>query len=228
VGVGISNVWAKIWQGAIGISSVIFQGALELVNGDVWELEVETNHTYPTGEVNYTVYANDTLNNTEEVNGTITIQDTILPTWNFSDPTIESGNYGQNAIWANVSSGSLDLGAILISLYNSTNDLINSSLTTTSPNYVNFTGHGDGIYYLNATLNDTVGNNNYTETRVITLDTINPNLTINTPLNQTYNNDTILVNLSSSDTNLDTTWFYNGTDNETYTTPVYRVFSQNK
>jgi hypothetical protein len=48
---------------------------------------------------------------------------------------------------------------------------------------VNFTLLADGIYYINATLNDTAGNNNQTETRRILLDTTAP--TINNAANLT-------------------------------------------
>ncbi|MEK6875137.1 MAG: hypothetical protein AABX30_00450 [Nanoarchaeota archaeon] len=57
-------------------------------------------------------------------------------------------------------------------------------------------------------------------------DTTPPNLTIISPLNQTYNNATILVNISASDENLNSVWFYNGSANVTYPTPIYSTFSQ--
>ena len=42
-----------------------------------------------------------------------------------------------------------------------------------------------------------------------------PNVTIVSPTNTTYDNATILANISSDGDNV---WFYNGTANETYTT----------
>jgi len=54
----------------------------------------------------------------------------------------------------------------------------------------------------------------------------NPNLTILSPGNQTYTSNTILVNLSASDANLDTIWFYDGVINTTYTSEVNYIFSE--
>jgi len=52
-----------------------------------------------------------------------------------------------------------------------------------------------------------------------------PSINITGPENKTYNNATILVNITASPdaTNV---WFFNGIDNETYTSPVYRTFSE--
>ena len=52
--------------------------------------------------------------------------------------------------------------------------MINSTAGTTSTLFINFTGLADGIYYLNATVNDSANNKNYTETRTIN---VNINLT---------------------------------------------------
>ena len=59
------------------------------------------------------------------------------------------------------------------------------------------------------------------------LDNTAPNITIISPLNQSYNNATILVNISASDTSgVSSIWFYNGSANITYTNPVNYVFLQ--
>ena len=41
----------------------------------------------------------------------------------------------------------------------------------------NFTDLADGTYYINATANDTANNINYTETRIIVIDNVAPNIT---------------------------------------------------
>ena len=52
-------------------------------------------------------------------------------------------------------------------------------------------------------------------------DTIPPSVTIISPENRTYTNETILVNISASDETLDKVWYeWNGT-NVTYTGTVY-------
>ncbi len=58
------------------------------------------------------------------------------------------------------------------------------------------------------------------------LDNIFPNLTIISPLNQTYSTNNILINLSAADENLQSTWFYNGSANITYSSAVNYNFSQ--
>src|SRR3989338_8181328 len=97
-------------------------------------------------------------------------RDAIFPTLSFANPTTNSSNLSQNFIQANVSVTEINLNTINISLFNSTQNIINSTFGTASPLFINFTGLADGIYYLNATANDIAGNTNYTETRVITLD----------------------------------------------------------
>lgn len=64
--------------------------------------------------------------------------------------------------------------------------------------------------------NDTLGNN-ATANVTFYVDTVSPVITINSPLNATYDTNTITVNLTVTDADLDTVWFWNGTDNETYT-----------
>jgi PGF-pre-PGF domain-containing protein len=71
-----------------------------------------------------------------------------------------------------------------------------------------------------------IGITNTSETRSLTIDTTPPKVTVISPLNQTYANITLLVNISAVDPNLDKIWFFNGIANETYTTPVYRTFSK--
>jgi hypothetical protein len=47
-----------------------------------------------------------------------------------------------------------------------------------------------------------------------------PILAIESPQNTTYDHSGILVNLTATDSNLETIWFYNDSDNVTYTIPV--------
>ena len=113
---------------------------------------------------------------TTTVNNTITI-DTVTPSAiQFVNPTPVTGtNLSQTTLAANVTATDVvSLGTIVIRLFNSSNDQINFSSTSSSPNYINFANLVDGVYYLNATVNDTAGNANYTETRTIRLDATKP------------------------------------------------------
>jgi len=163
------------------------------------------------------------LSNVSETRA-FSINDTLAPSIQFVAPTPANASIlSQNFIPANITFSDLNIDTATISLYNSTS-LVNSTSGSISPLFVNFTGLPDGVYYLNATANDTAGNRNNTETRTITLDTIAPTISIISPQNTTYNNATILVNISS---NGDNVWFTNASgQNESYTTPVYKVWNE--
>lgn len=104
-------------------------------------------------------------------NISVTINDTTFPTINFVSPTLSTNTfYIRSNITFNVtSSDNVAIGAINVTLYNSNNALVNSSTSSSSPFNGAFTGLGDGIYYLNASVNDTSGNINSTSTLKIIL-----------------------------------------------------------
>ena len=201
----VSNVWITIWQNAIG-GVILFMDFLANIGGNLWSITVQTNETFPVGNLNYTIYANDTLGFESNVSNNFTIEDTIVPSnVQFVAPSTAAGNFSQDWIAANVTSTVVDLNIILIELFNSTQDLINSTSSGTSPVFINFTGLSDGTYYLNATSNDTAGNSNSTETRIITLDNINPGAAYVAPTESDgtlLNRNNVQVNVTASDTNL--------------------------
>ena len=83
----------------------------------------------------------------------------------------------------------------------------------------------EGNFSWNCLATDLVNNKSFApENWTLSIDITFPLIEIYSPENKTYNNDAIFINISAfGETN---TWFYNGTANETYTTPVYRTFSQ--
>jgi len=107
----------------------------------------------------------------------------------FVSPTTASGNYSQNFILANVTGS--NFVNMTIRLFNSIG-LINSSTSTSSPLFVNFSGLANGYYYLNATAYGLFGNPNSTETRAYLLDTTAPIIDLLTPVNNTYSNASIV------------------------------------
>ena len=145
--------------------------------------------------------------------------DAAFPSIVFANPTTNSSNLSQSFIQANLSFSDTNLGTANISLFNSTQNIINSTAGTTSTLFINFTGLSDGKYYLNATVNDSANNKNYTETRNIYLDSAAPNLTINSPTATTYTTQTILFNATAIDltTFVDSCWYTlnSGTTNQT-------------
>jgi hypothetical protein len=114
--------------------------------------------------------------NTSSSTGTTTI-DTVAPAIEFVPPTDSPGTF-VNRDFIAVSINATDANQPLqlaIYLYNSTEELINTSSNTTSLGTLtaNFTGLAEGLYFFNATAMD--GSNlNATELRNVTLDTTAP------------------------------------------------------
>jgi len=121
-------------------------------------------------------------------NISVTINDTTSPSSiQFVSPT-ESDNTNLSRLNIVVNVTATDNGVIntiIARLFNSTRNQINSSNSSTSPLFINFTGLSDGVYYFNATINDTYGNSNSTSTRTITLDTTSPVITLISPADST-------------------------------------------
>jgi len=123
--------------------------------------------------------------------------------------------------------------------YNNSHILINFSATDSvgisSMWYSNGTGGdtyssedtltlNDGSYNFVFYSNDTSNNINSTNIE-FSVDTGVLTISIISPENTTYNNATILVNLSYSG-NAENVWFFNGTANETYSGEVYKTFAE--
>ena len=68
----VDSVWVEIWEGVAGISDIIFEGFLDLIQG-VWSIIIGTNYYTPSGELNYTIYANDSENIITEQNASVQI-----------------------------------------------------------------------------------------------------------------------------------------------------------
>ena len=119
-------------------------------------------------ELNLTV-ANSTGFNIENL--AITINDTLKPTVDFVNPTLASGtNADRTNIPINLSvndNGGID--RVTINLFLSDSLINSSSSNNVSSLFANFSSLSYGTYKINATVNDTSGNLNYSETRTITL-----------------------------------------------------------
>jgi hypothetical protein len=158
------------------------------------------------GSNTWLVAANDSSGNKNSTTVTF-FKDTIKPLVQFVSPTETNNSFlNRNNISANVTANDTNLRNITIYLTNSSG-LIQQNVSGVSPFFVNFINLADGVYFLNATANDTAGNLNRTETRTITIDRTNPliNFTAPTPANnsiRTVNN--IPINITASDSNLQT------------------------
>ncbi len=115
-------------------------------------------------------------------NISVTVNDTTTPdTIDFDSTTVANGtNLTSSSIIVNITG--TDNGAIsvlLAKLYYANGTLANTSTSATSPVYVNFSGHEDGVYIINGSINDTANNVNSSLTaRMITVDTTGPTITL--------------------------------------------------
>ncbi len=125
------------------------------------------------------------------------ITGTSSPTYiSFKSPTETSGQtLDRDYILINVTSSIESFDNITINLYNSS-DLVNSTTTFTSPNYVNISELPNSVYYFNATSCNTTFCNS-TDTRTITLtQTENlPNITLKS---STQQENTFLVEINTT------------------------------
>ncbi|GAI74184.1 unnamed protein product, partial [marine sediment metagenome] len=154
---------------------------------------------------------NDTSSNTNQTETRTVTTDTGPPTLNYVSPTEDSGVYkNQNYVEVNVTASDPNLDKIVIRLYDSFHTQINSS-STASPNYINFSSLDSGLYYYNATANDTFGNDDSLETRNITFDTTNPLISFTTigteDTDTTHSRDWIFANVTVTEDNEDTITF---------------------
>ena len=160
-----------------------------------------TSYTTQTYNINFTslIDGNYSINATiyddlENKNSTSTRNNIMLditpPAINFTSPTETNNSYLiRNNTLINVTSTDNNLANITINLYNSTS-LVNSTITLTSPNFVNITNLIDGVYYFNSTSIDLANNRNNTQTRTITLDSAYPIITLISPADAYSSTDT--------------------------------------
>jgi hypothetical protein len=131
------------------------------------------------------------------------------PRIHFVEPTDNSSMYlPRNYIQINVSVNDTNPYSLTVILFNSSGSLVNINQTSELNMFLNLTGKSDGLYYFNATICDMAGNCNVTETRNITLDTINPNVTLLAPVTHSYPGNVVFEFLVN-DTNLQNCTLYN-------------------
>jgi len=188
-------------------------------NGNyVWFFNGTGNQTYTIpvnvlfndGSSTLIAYANDSAGNFNSTSVAFSI-DSIKPSINFSSPTETSGTTltTRNNILVNVTANDTNLANITVNLYNSTRGLVNTTVTTSSPNFINFTSLANGLYYFNSTARDAAGNSNSTETRNATIDTTAPLVNITYPQNTTYNTNVSALNYTIVEANPGSCWYSN-------------------
>ncbi len=169
------------------------------------------------GSITLKAYANDTVGNLGSATVTFTV-DVTAPTVTIVSP--ENKTYNNATILVNLTTTNGPNGTVDTVRYNWNG-------TFAVYNTTHFVTFPEGSITLNATVNDTAGNSG-NATRVFTVDTIKPNVTIHSPENITYSSQSILVNLSATDngSGVNTIFYnFNGT-NITYTSPVNVTFPE--
>jgi len=148
---------------------------------------------------NFFAYANilaDMSLRNDTSNWTVTILDLTPPILSFDSPSTAPGYYNLSQIKANISAADSYLVNLTIELYNQT-EIINTTTTSASSDYLLFSDLSDGIYYLNATAIDESGNIGYSGTRNITLDNVKPSISIISPIDN-FNTSSTSVNFTFS------------------------------
>ncbi len=138
-------------------------------------------------------------------NVTYAQSDSLVPNISFVSPTETDKSYvARNYILVNVTAADANLQAIAVRLYNSSHSQINSSTTLSSPNFINFSGLAEGVYYFNASANDSSGNSNATATREIIIDTTRPLISFGAATEnsgEVLANASLFVNISLTESN---------------------------
>ncbi|MBX4196131.1 metallophosphoesterase [Candidatus Pacearchaeota archaeon] len=142
-----------------------------------------SNSSIGQGSFTFKVWVNDSVGNRNDTTQTTFFVDSLTPGIEYVSPTDTNGSSStRRFILINVTGNDTNLANITISLFNTTS-LVNRTLKTLSPNFVNISVAADGIYYFNATIVDTVGNVNSTNTRTFIIDTAAPLINLTAPDN---------------------------------------------
>jgi len=148
---------------------------------------------------NYTVYYTATDNNGDSTVQTLDkeVTDFKPPNISYNSSTTEEGTYSRDWIFVNVTASDNDvLNKVTEEFDNS-----NSSFSTNQGRYywTNHTGLSDGTYSFRAFAEDNSGNTNITKEKTVTLDTTPANLSTESPLNQTYRDSSVDLNVISDE-----------------------------
>lgn len=136
-------------------------------------------------------------------NISVVVNDTTAPSSiQFVSPTPTNDSYVIGNLNINVTAtDNGEIQALVVNVYNSTG-IVNST-SSSGNNSVSITELDDGTYYFNATVNDTYGNANYTETRTITFtsSSFDLNGTVYDSDGNALNNSNITVTVRDSTNN---------------------------
>jgi parallel beta-helix repeat protein len=226
------TIYNSTWNIALTDGGNIFGGSL--IGGNYWANPSGTGFSQTCVDVAdpkgiCDVPYNFTGGNKDEL--PLSTPDTTNPGVWYNTSSLASGNYSQNAIWANVSAtDNVALASLEIDLSNSSQLNINLSKIISSSQslnlFANFSGLRDGLYYLNAIAFDSAGNWNITPTRVIRLDTTYPSVSYGTntaPNDINFSRNSIYVDVNVIEANEVNITFYLHTGSAKINWSVYKT-----
>lgn len=159
-----------------------------------------TSDTFAEGENTIFIWVDDDAGNTGYNLSVFTV-DLTDPTASYVSPTLASGLVkNQNYIEVNLTGSDTNLFNLTSRLYDSTGAIIFTNISKTSPHFINYTGLSDGLYFWNATVNDSSSRETNLATRNITLDSIFPAVNLTDPIT-TQGSQTITFIHNASDIN---------------------------
>ncbi|MBI3334410.1 hypothetical protein HYZ97_02900 [Candidatus Pacearchaeota archaeon] len=158
------------------------------------------------GKYNITIdLGNSTGGTIQMLNYSVLVNDTTVPSTAAFNTTTELDGFNLSRGDIRFNASFADNGVlqtIIVELFNSTHARLNFSTNATSPFMGVFAGHGDGIYRMNFTVNDTYGNTNRSVSRLFRFDATFPIVALNTSTATNLANVTsVFVNVSVNETN---------------------------
>ncbi|MEM4325858.1 MAG: hypothetical protein QXU40_00970 [Candidatus Pacearchaeota archaeon] len=161
-----SNILDTLFNLTVILNSSISPSSLTYISASG-----QYNKTYNSSEYSFNSTTGELILNISGIENSSNNQiilDTHPPKIEFVPPTPDNGTIqSASYIEANVSVTDDNSFSVYIYLYNSSFALIRQNSSSDSPFFWNITGLSAGTYYLNATANDSSGNTNSTETRLI-------------------------------------------------------------
>ncbi len=180
---------------SVYLDGILNQTNNSVQNGSVSEFTI-ANISY--GEHNWFINCSDGELSTVSETRYFTIADTIPPSIYYNPNTEASGSYSKSWIFINITCSDQSRDSVILN-WNGTNESFDNQAGDIF--WENKTGLADGTYTFYAWCNDTYGNTNQTSQRTATLDTTPPTVNLESPANNTLeqNTNTITFNYNTTD-----------------------------
>ncbi len=193
----------------------------------------KSTNTVADGVYTINFYCNDTLGNMGNTTRNFAV-DTVPPAITLNYPQTNTFINNKTFFFNYTPYSPIGLGVCL--LYGNWSggwhlNETDSSITNNTINQFNSSGINDGIYFWNVWCNSSIGTTedwSLQGNQTFTIDTIYPILNITSPRNITYTNNTIDLNFTRSDLNLQSCWYNYNNINETLTSCNNVTFTANQ